>query len=577
MKKFFLFIAVGVLLTLGTSWAQFRPLDKLRLAENVITQFYVDTVNEDKLVEDGIRGMLKELDPHSSYSTPEETRQLNEPLQGNFSGVGITFNMNKDTLYVIQTVSGGPSERVGVLAGDRIIAVNDTAVAGVKMSTGDISKRLRGPKGTKVNVKILRKTSGGNDTIDFVITRADIPIHSVDASYMVDQTTGYIRLNKFAADTPKEISEAIKKLKAKGMKNLILDLTDNGGGYLNASVDLLSELLSPKSLAVYTEGRNSPRYNHFTTPKGGKPLFDEGRLVVMVNQYTASASEITSGAIQDYDRGVIVGRRTFGKGLVQRPVPFPDGSMMRLTIAHYYTPTGRDIQKPYIKGSSDAYEKDITDRLNQGELMHRDSIHFADSLKVATLKHNRPIYGGGGITPDVFVPLDTMQYTKYYRDVMAKGLLNQFAIKYVDEHRKDIKRQYRSDDSFVKKFEVTDDMLKDIYDMAEKEGIKYNKKQAKASADVMKTVIKGLIGRDIYESQTYYKVYNSFDPIFRSAYNVLNSNLYEGLITGDIEPYEVNELNSKKGKEGTDSQTKNTKKEESQKEERKIGVINLDN
>lgn len=540
MKKAFIsLIALIALTAFSAALAQFRPTDKLRMAEAVVAQFYVDTVNEDKLVEDAIRGMLKELDPHSSYSTPEETRELNEPLQGNFSGIGISFNMNKDTLYVIQTISGGPSERVGLLAGDRIIAVNDTSIAGVKMKNSQIMKRLRGPKGTKVNVKVLRKTASGNDTIDFRITRADIPIYSVDAAYIVEPGIGYIRLNKFAAETPKEINSAINKLKAKGMQKLILDLTDNGGGYLNASVDLLAELLEPNSLAVYTEGRNSPRFNHKTQPDGKQPLFKDGELVVMVNQYSASASEITTGAIQDYDRGVIVGRRTFGKGLVQRPVPFPDGSMMRLTIAHYYTPTGRDIQKPYEKGSAEAYEKDINDRLDQGELMHRDSIHFADSLKVQTLKYQRPIYGGGGITPDVFVPLDTTMYTKYYRDVMAKGLLNQFVIKYVDENRKAIKQKYRDDDAFVSNFEVTDNMLKEIYDMADKEKIKFDKAQAKESAPLMRNIVKGLIGRDVYENETYFKVYNQFDPIFRAALGTIKSDDYRLLLTGQKEPYEV--------------------------------------
>lgn len=538
MKKVFIFPVIFLTLLISAS-AQFRPKDKLLMAENAIAELYIDTVNENKLVEDAIRGMLKELDPHSAYSTPEETRDLNEPLQGNFSGIGITFNMNKDTLYVIQTVSGGPSERVGVLAGDRIIAVNDTAIAGVKMKNSQIMKRLRGPKGTKVNVKVLRKNQVGADTIDFRITRADIPIHSVDAAYMVNDSTGFIRLNKFSADTPKEIIAAIKKLRSKGMKNLILDLTDNGGGYLNASVDLLSELLEPESLAVYTEGRKSPRYNHLTAPDGNDPLLGDGRLVVMVNQYSASASEITSGAIQDHDRGVIVGRRTFGKGLVQRPLPFPDGSMIRLTIAHYYTPTGRDIQKPYKKGSSEEYEKDIYDRLNQGELMHRDSIHFNDSLKVNTLHNKRPIYGGGGITPDVFVPLDTMKYSKYYRDLMAKGLLNQYVIKYVDGHRKELKRKYKNDTDYIATFVVTDKMLDEIYEMGEKEGVSLNKEQAKISAPLMKGIIKALIGRDVFEDQTYYKVYNTFDPIFQAALHTITSSEYNDLLTGDKAPYEV--------------------------------------
>ena len=539
MKKILSAAILALIMIVAVASAQHRPSDKLRMAEAVIAQYYVDTVNEPKLVEDAIRGMLRELDPHSAYSTPEETRELNEPLQGNFSGIGITFNINKDTLYVVQTVSGGPSEKVGMLAGDRIIAVNDTSIAGVKMKNSDVMKRLRGPKGTKVNVKVLRKSAASTDTIDFRITRDDIPIYSVDAAYMVDENTGYVRLNKFAAETPKEIREAISKLQKMGMENLILDLTDNGGGYLIAAVDLLSELLPSGSLAVYTEGRSSPRYNHLTEPSSRAPLFGKGRVAVMVNQYSASASEITTGALQDYDRGVIVGRRTFGKGLVQRPVPFPDGSMMRLTVAHYYTPTGRDIQKPYSKGKGEAYDKDIADRLNQGELMHRDSIHFADSLKVNTLLHGRTIYGGGGITPDVFVPLDTSRFTKYYRDVMAKGVLNQFVIKYVDTHRKELKKRYSRDDDFVKKFEVTDAMLREIYDMATKEGVEFREEQAESSAPMMRAVVKGLIGRDIYDNQTYFKVYNGIDPIFQAALSIIKSPDYDKLLDGRLAPFET--------------------------------------
>lgn len=507
------------------------PAQKLHIAEQAISQFYVDTVNEERLVEAAIKSMLEELDPHSQYSNAEETKELNEPLAGNFSGIGITFNMNKDTLYVIQTVAGGPSERVGILAGDRIIEVNDTVIAGVKMKNSDIMKRLRGPKGTQVDVKVLRRQAGATDTIDFRITRADIPIYSVDAAYMVDPKTGYIRLNKFAADTHKEVTEAMQRLKKEGMQQLILDLVDNGGGYLNAAVDILGELLTPGSLAVYTEGTSSPRYDNIAHPGGKKPLFADGRLVVMTNQNSASASEITSGAIQDWDRGLIVGRRTFGKGLVQRPFPFPDGSMIRLTVAHYYTPTGRDIQKPYEKGNQKAYARDLMDRYNSGELMHADSIKYIDSLRVETLKLHRPIYGGGGITPDVFVPLDTTNFTKYYRDVMAKGVINQYVIKYVDANRKDIQKRYKDDTKFVSGFEVTPAMLDELYALAEAEGVERNAEQAALSEPVFKMVVKALIGRDIYDNATYYKVYNEYDPIFMEAQRLINSDDYDRLLS----------------------------------------------
>ena len=528
-------------LVVGLTTFQARPdmslaeNNKLRLAEAAIMRLYVDSVDESKLVEDAIVAMLAGLDPHSQYSNAEETKELNEPLTGNFSGVGISFNMNNDTLYVIQTVAGGPSERVGVLPGDRIISVNDTTIAGVNMKNTDIMKRLRGPKGSEVDVTVLRPSQGIYDTIDFKITRADIPIYSVDAAYMVDDKTGFIRLNKFAADTGDEVEKALKKLKKQGMDRLILDLTDNGGGYLNAAVDVVGEFLQPGNMIVYTEGNNSPRQNNFAQPSGSKPLFEDGRLVVMVNQYSASASEITSGAIQDWDRGLIVGRRTFGKGLVQRPIPLPDGSMIRLTVAHYYTPTGRDIQKPYEKGNSKAYRSDILDRYNSGELMHADSIHFVDSLRVETLVLNRPIYGGGGINPDKFVPIDTTEFTNYYRNVSAKGILNNYVISFVDKNRKQIAQQYKNDDVFTREFQVTPEMLQEVYDRATKEGIEFNAEEAEKSRPLFAMIIKGLIGRDVFDNATYYKVYNTHDPIFIEAYRLINSEEYEEILPSRVQ------------------------------------------
>lgn len=504
--------------------------NKLRMAEAAVAQLYVDSVDENKLVETAIKSMLESLDPHSAYSNAEETRELNEPLAGNFSGVGITFNMNKDTLYVISTVSGGPSERAGVLAGDRFIRVNGENIAGVKMRNNEIMKRLRGEKGTKVSIDAVRRRAGAYDTINFVITRADIPIHSVDASYMVDKTTGYIRLSRFSAESGNEVRDALTKLKKQGMKNLIFDLVDNGGGYMQPAIEIVSEFLPKGVRAVYTEGKNSPRFDHYTDPKGFKPSFADGRLVVMVNQYTASSSEITSGAIQDWDRGVIVGRRTFGKGLVQRPIPFADGSMMRLTVAHYYTPTGRDIQKPYEKGNQKGYAKDIVDRFNHGELMHADSVKYIDSLKVNTLTLGRPIYGGGGISPDKFVPLDTVDFTNYYRDLTAKGVINQYSINYVEKNRASLLKQYPNDEAYVKKFEVSPAMLADMFALGEKEGVKPNTEEAEKSRELFKMIIKGLIGRDIYDQTTYFKVYNDYDPIFKEAYRIISSPEYDKIL-----------------------------------------------
>lgn len=529
MRKFFLLATIvflGAAYSVAKQETNLDENNKLRIAEMAIMQLYVDTINESQLVENAIKGMLESLDPHSQYSNAQETKELNEPLEGNFSGVGITFNMNNDTLYVIQTVGGGPSEKVGILAGDRIISVNDTVIAGVKMKNSDIMKKLRGPKGSNVDVKVLRQ----NDTIDFRITRDDIPIYSVDASYMVDDKTGYIRVNRFAAETGEEVRKALKNLKKQGMDRLILDLSDNGGGYLNAAVEILGEFLDPGQMTVYTEGLNSSRMDNYARPHGAKPLFNEGRLVVMANQFSASASEITSGAIQDWDRGLIVGRRTFGKGLVQRPIPLPDGSMIRLTVAHYYTPTGRDIQKPYEKGNQEAYREDLVERYNSGELMHADSIHYIDSLRVETLRLHRPIYGGGGIYPDKFVPLDTTEYTKYYRSVMAKGLLNQYAISYVDRNRERIKKEFKNDALYTRDFQVTSEMLQELYDFATKEGIEFNENEATVSTPLFEMILKALIGRDIYDNPTYYRVYNTHDPIFREAYRLINSEEYDNLL-----------------------------------------------
>ena len=508
-----------------------NPTNKLRLAEMAIGRFYVDSVDENRLVEDAIRSMLQTLDPHSAYSTPDETRQLNEPLDGNFSGIGISFNMLNDTVRVISTVAGGPSERTGLLPGDRIVRVNDTVIAGVKMLNTDIMKRLRGPKGSEVDITVIRYSAGRADTIPFRIKRDDIPVYSVDAAYMVDPKTGYIRINKFGAETAKEVTKALADLQKKGMTQLILDLTDNGGGYLQAAPDILGELLEPGSLAVYMEGRSVPRRDFTVAPSGSKPMFAEGRVVVMTNQYTASAAEITAGAIQDWDRGLIVGRRTFGKGLVQRPIPFPDGSMMRLTVAHYYTPTGRDIQKPYKKGDQRAYALDIIDRFNSGELMHADSVKHVDSLRVATKIMNRSVYGGGGIYPDSFVGLDTTENTRYYRNIMAKGILLRYAAEYADAHRKELRAKYKTDDDFVKHFEVSDAMLDEIRALAEADKVDYNAEEAATSAPLFRMIIKALIGRDAYDTPTYFKVYNEHDPVFIEARRLINSPDYDRLLS----------------------------------------------
>ena len=513
-------ILLGVLsLWTGYSWAQNKllnsPARKLQLAEFAISNLYVDKVDEGEIVETAIISMLEKLDPHSTYSDPEEVKKLNEPLQGNFEGVGIQFNMATDTLFVIQPVSGGPSEKVGILAGDRIIEVNDTVISGVKMSTDDVMRRLRGPKGSKVTVKVLRQ--GTAELLPFTITRDKIPVYSLDAAYMVDSSVGYIRINRFAATTSDEFMEALKKLQKKGMKDLILDLQGNGGGYLNAAIDLCDQLLGARELIVYTEGRRNPR-SEFKAKGDGD--FQNGRLVVLVDEFSASASEIVSGAIQDWDRGIVVGRRTFGKGLVQRPIDLPDGSMIRLTVARYYTPSGRCIQKPYE--SVEQYNHDLIDRYNRGEMMSADSIHFPDSLKARTLKLGRTVYGGGGIMPDYFVPVDTTMYTDYYLKLRDKGVIVQFNIKLIDRHRKEWLKKYRTFDRFNRDFEVSDRMLEELVAMGEDMKIPFNKEQYKTALPLIKTQVKALLARDIWDMSEYFQVINTLSDSMRKAVELLS-------------------------------------------------------
>ena len=520
MKKISLAVTMCLALSFTLSAQRSLPqaLQKLMNAEYAISSLYVDSVNEDKLVEEAIKGMLESLDPHSSYTDAKETKELEEPLQGEFSGVGIQFNMNKDTLYVIQTVPGGPSERVGVLAGDRIIYVNDTIIAGVKMKNSDIQKRLRGKKGTNVTIKVKRP--GVKELITFRITRDNIPLHSIDAQYMLDERTGYLRISRFGAKTHEEMMDALKELKKQGMTQLIMDLSDNGGGYLNAAIDMCNEFLDRGQLMVYTEGENSPR-NEANANGWGE--YQDLHMVVMVNQYSASAAEIFAGAMQDWDRAVIVGRRTFGKGLVQRPFKFEDGSMMRLTVARYYTPSGRCIQKPYNRGDKKAYEKELLDRANEGEYYSLDSIQFNDSLRYTTRLNHRIIYGGGGVMPDVYVPIDTSEYSTYYRDLSAKGILNQYVIKYVDKNRKSIAKQYSTLDAFDRGFAVSDEMMRDLIAMGEQDSVKFDEEKYRTSELLLKDIVKGLIARDVYGDQSAYNVIiNHRNPDLKAAIEVLN-------------------------------------------------------
>lgn len=485
------------------------PLRKLQLAEMAITNFYVDSVNEQKLSEDAIRGMLKGLDPHSTYTDAKETKAMNEPLQGDFEGIGVQFNMIEDTLVVIQPIVNGPSQKVGILSGDRIVSVNDSTIAGTKISRVDIMKRLRGKKGTKVKLGIVRR--GVNGILTFVVTRDKIPVHTLNAAYMIRPGVGYICLESFGMKTHKEFMDAVKELEKQGMKSLILDLQDNGGGYLQAAVQIANEFLKDNEMIVYTEGRNVRRQNYKAIGNG---RLQKMRVYVLVNEFTASAAEIVTGAIQDNDRGTVVGRRTFGKGLVQRPFDFPDGSMMRLTIAHYYTPSGRCIQKPYKKGDLKDYEMDLEKRLKHGELTNPDSIHFDTSQKFYTLRNHRVVYGGGGIMPDYFVPLDTTKYTKYHRLLAAKNIIMNAYLKYVDANRTNLKGLYKSFDTFNKNYVVPQSLLDTIIAEGKKEKVEpKDKAELTATMPYIKVQLKALVARDLWDMNEYYRIWNEQSDI----------------------------------------------------------------
>ena len=541
-----------------TVWGQGNASRKLNMVLYSIENLYVDKIDEDKLVEDAIVSLLKELDPHSNYLNQEEVKEMNEPLQGNFDGIGIQFNMLTDTLYVVSVISGGPSEKVGLQAGDRIIQVNDSLISGVKMKNADIMKRLRGKKGTTVNIKVLR--SNVSELIDFKIVRDKIPIHSLEASYMIDKETGYIRLNRFAATSHDEFVTAFKALQSKGMKNLIFDLQDNGGGYLNAAIDIVNEFLSNNKTIVYTEGARQRRDDAKATSKG---LFESGKLVVLINETSASASEIVAGAMQDWDRAVIVGRRSFGKGLVQRPIPLPDGSMIRLTTARYYTPTGRCIQKPYEKGDSESYNKDLADRYNRGEMISADSIHFPDSLKYYTLENKRVVYCGGGIMPDYFIPIDTSKYTPFHRNIIAKGIVNKLVLNHIDKNRNELKKKYPNFEKFNENYFIGEDIMGELLLRVEEDKLSSAKdtininaqntlenedetqpkstekltekeiEEYEKSKPLIQLQIKALIARDLWDMNEYFQVMNQNNESYKKALKIIeDDSKYNKLLKG---------------------------------------------
>lgn len=487
----------------------------------LINYAYVDSTDEERITEAAIVALLKELDPHSVYIPQKELKKMNEPLIGNFEGVGIQFNILHDTLVVVSPIPGGPSEKVGIQAGDKIVEVDKENIAGIGLQNSDVQDKLRGKKGTKVSVTVKRR--GAKDLLKFTITRDEIPIFSVDASYMVDDEIGYIKINRFAEKTIIEFREGLKKLKQENVKHLILDLRGNGGGYLKSAIQLADEFLDEDKLIVYTEGLKSPKQEYFTTEKGG---FEKGKLVILIDEGSASASEIVSGAIQDFDRGLIVGRRSFGKGLVQKPFSLIDGSAVRLTIARYYTPSGRSIQRPYDEGK-DEYYKELTRRYEHGELVTEDSIAFPDSLKFTTLNSKRTVYGGGGIMPDVFISIDTSMISDYLSKVTREGLVNEFALEYTQDNRGKLMATYLTVKDFKNNFDAENELLTAFVDFAAKNEVEKDEEEITTSKTFLLTRLKAIIARNIWDSSAYYQVVSDIDNTLLKAVEEIKNNTFK--------------------------------------------------
>ena len=550
MKNGFKYLLLALLCcTLNASFAQLIPepkrhydqADKFTEVLNLIRTYYTDTVNEEKLVEDAVAKTLEDLDPHSSYVKAKDVKRSEESLVGNFEGVGITFQILKDTIMVLEVIPGGPSEKVGLHAGDKIIKVNDTIVAGIKIENEGVIKKLRGPKGTKVHVSMMR--AGEQGLVEFNIVRDKIPIYSITASYMVQPGVGYLRLERFSATSLQEFAQATEKLRAQGMKDLIFDLQGNVGGYLYTAVDMCNQFLGDNQLIVYTQGVHSNYQPYFSNNRG---FFKEGKIVVMIDEGSASAAEILSGCIQDNDRGLLVGRRTFGKGLVQKPFQLTDGSQLKLTTAHYYTPSGRCIQKPYGKGNKD-YRDDYKERLESGELFGKDTFKFADSLHYHTT-NGRNVYGGGGVLPDFFVPIDTSANSPLFNVLIRKGVENKFCLEYVDKNRAELNHSYPSADSFFNYFEidtiilakyvaaaVVDSAIKlkdgmtpktfwQYFGAVKNDTVLNFERDFAKSEKLIKARLKANIGRNLFDAGMFYRVINStVNNVFAKAVEVMNS------------------------------------------------------
>ncbi len=483
--------------------------DKVNQVINYIEKDYVDSIGQDNLEQYAIDGILDKLDPHSQYIPAEEYNEVNDPLIGNFEGIGIQFRIERDTIMVIQTITGGPSEKVGLRAGDRIVMIDDSLVAGIGITNATAIKKLKGKRGTLVRVGIHRR--GVEGLVDFTISRDVIPTYSIDVAYMVNDSIGYIKLSRFAATTYDEFVHATRKLEEQGMKRLILDLRGNYGGYLQAAISICDEFLGDHKLIVYTEGFNRPNSYAYATSKG---LFENNPLVILIDESSASASEIVAGAIQDNDRGLIIGRRSFGKGLVQEQLNFPDGSAVRMTVARYHTPTGRNIQRPYDKGTKQYYEE-LYDRYTSGEMENPDSIPINDSLKYTT-PGGKIVYGGGGITPDIYVPLKADESEKYYNKLIHKNVIFQFAFDYTDQERSKL-AQYDTVDKFEKEFKISPEMFDNLVKYAKQQGVAGTAKEISDSTPKIRILLKAFIGRNILDDAGFYPIYHKVDKAFNVA------------------------------------------------------------
>ncbi|MEI8049415.1 MAG: S41 family peptidase [Bacteroidota bacterium] len=517
------FLSILLFLSINTS-AQYKQNSvdpksttlKFNTLMQLINYYYVEDVDQPKLTEEAIVAVLKELDPHSVYISKKDVEKTNEPLVGNFDGVGIQFQIYKDTILVISPVPGGPSEKLGILAGDKIIKINNEDAFGKKINNQFVLDHLRGPRGSKVDVAIFRK--GRKELIDYSITRDKIPLNSIDASYMLNENTGYIKLSRFAATSTDEFIDAARLLQNQGMKNLVFDLRGNSGGYLNIAFDLADQFLPAGKLVVYTKGLRSPKQDFISTSSG---MLESGKLVVLIDEGSASASEIVSGAVQDWDRGLILGRRSFGKGLVQRPYMLPDSSMVRITTARYYTPSGRCIQKSYADGE-EGYRDEVLNRYKHGEMVHADSIKFPDSLRYYT-QNKRVVYGGGGIMPDYFIPLDTSFLSRYYEDIFRKGLLNEFTVQYIESRRKDLLKTYPDSKAFKKGFTDDQKLLNEFVAFAETKEVPRKDKDLEVSGKQIEVVLKALIARNLYNLNAYYEMISSTDDDLIKAIEVIKN------------------------------------------------------